>query len=83
MSLQFFIVFLSFSTLQTDGMIMYIGRYSQQHDFLALEIIGSQVAFSFAVGRLIMRVMVGVRGGVSDGNWHVIKLDYRDKVSHY
>ncbi|XP_011668857.2 cadherin EGF LAG seven-pass G-type receptor 1 [Strongylocentrotus purpuratus] len=77
---SYMILSLNFSTLQTDGMIMYIGRYSQQHDFLALEIIGSQVAFSFAVGRLIMRVMVGVRGGVSDGNWHVIKLDYRDKI---
>ncbi|XP_072176913.1 cadherin EGF LAG seven-pass G-type receptor 2-like [Diadema setosum] len=74
------ILSLNFSTLQTDGMIMYIGRYSQQHDFLALEIIGSQVAFSFAVGRLIMRVMVGTPGGVSDGNWHLIKLAYRDKI---
>ena len=60
---------------------MYVARYSQQHDFFAIELMNGQVAFSFAVGQLIMRVLVGTPGGVTDRKWHLVELYYRKKVT--
>ena len=72
--------FFSFSTEVTDGLLLYVSRYSQVNDLLAIEIIETQIAFSFAVGTITMRVMVGTPGGVSDLKWHLVELVYRDKV---
>ncbi|XP_033643448.1 protocadherin-like wing polarity protein stan [Asterias rubens] len=71
---------LNFSTEVTDGLLLYVSRYSQVNDLLAIEIIDTQIAFSFAVGKMTMRVMVGTPGGVSDHKWHVVELIYRDKM---
>ena len=59
---------------------MYVARYSQLHDFFAIELVDGQVAFSFSVGSLIMRVIVGSEDGINDRNWHLVELYYRKKV---
>ncbi|XP_022094919.1 protocadherin-like wing polarity protein stan [Acanthaster planci] len=71
---------LNFSTEMRNGLLLYVSRYSQVNDLLAIEIIDTQIAFSFAVGKMTMRVMVGTPGGVSDLKWHLVELVYRDKM---
>lgn len=71
---------LQFSTYSSSGLLLYLGRYSFMYDFLALEIIRSEVSLTFNAGKFIMRVKVGTPGGVSDGRWHTVELTYYEKV---
>jgi hypothetical protein len=39
-----------FATQAKNALLFYNGRFNEQHDFLALEIIDEQVQFSFSLG---------------------------------
>ncbi|XP_023246804.1 protocadherin-like wing polarity protein stan [Copidosoma floridanum] len=65
-----------FATEATDGLLLYNGRYNEKHDFIALEIIDSQVQFSFSLGDEITRATAQIPGGVSDGRWHEVQVSY-------
>lgn len=72
---------LKFATLATNGLLLYNGRYNEQHDFIALEIVERGVEFSFSLGSNITRTRTTIVGGVSDGEWHTVVVSYINKVS--
>ena len=65
---------------------MYNGRYSGDKDFLALQIVNGQVEFSVSLGSLagqkeiVHTVKSFIPGGINDGDWHVVKAKYNNKV---
>ncbi|XP_041458442.1 cadherin EGF LAG seven-pass G-type receptor 2-like isoform X3 [Lytechinus variegatus] len=71
----------SFASLEPNGLIFYNGRYNQQHDFIALEIVNSQVRFSFSTGSTVTTVTASRQGGVSDGEWHTVAIDYNFRTA--
>ncbi|KAF7994935.1 hypothetical protein HCN44_004407 [Aphidius gifuensis] len=71
---------LSFATELTEGLLLYNGRYNEKHDFIALEIINSQVQFSFSLGDEITRAIAKIPGGVADGQWHNVEIIYINKT---
>jgi len=50
------------------------------HDFMALEVLNGNVKFSYSLGGEINDVVVNIPGGVSDGNWHTLTVDYVNMV---
>ncbi|XP_076313585.1 protocadherin-like wing polarity protein stan isoform X2 [Tachypleus tridentatus] len=71
---------LSFATREKNALLLYNGRYNDKHDFIALEIIDSQVVFTFCLGINISRVSAVVSGGVSDGKWHKVEVVYLNRT---
>ncbi|XP_033106725.1 cadherin EGF LAG seven-pass G-type receptor 2-like isoform X3 [Anneissia japonica] len=74
---------LSFATLTGNGLLFYNGRYNQRNDFIALEIINDTVQFSFSVRDETTKVEATIPGGVSDGEWHTVHVDYLEKGADY
>ncbi|XP_067133004.1 protocadherin-like wing polarity protein stan isoform X2 [Centruroides vittatus] len=71
---------LKFATRETNGLLIYNGRYNEEHDFVALEIINSQIWFSFSVGSNVSKVNVDIPHGISDGLWHEVELIYLNRT---
>ena len=71
----------SFSTQERNGLLFYNGRFNELHDFIALEIVEGQVRFSFSTSSEIVTVTPHVEGGVHDGEWHTVTVDYLNTVS--
>ncbi|XP_061869715.1 cadherin EGF LAG seven-pass G-type receptor 2 [Colius striatus] len=71
---------LTFATTERDGLLLYNGRFNERHDFVALEIVGEQIQFSFSAGETTTTVSPFVPGGVSDGQWHRVQLHYYNKA---
>lgn len=63
-------------------MLLYNGRYNEKHDFVSLEIVEGRVVFSFSLGTVTTRVAASVPGGVHDGDWHTVTVDYNYRVSY-
>ncbi|KAF7495378.1 Cadherin EGF LAG seven-pass G-type receptor 1 [Sarcoptes scabiei] len=66
---------LRFATRQPNGLLLYNGRYNEQHDFIGLELINGRVYFSYSLGG-INRAQVSVGHRLNDGNWHQIEVNY-------
>ena len=71
---------IKFATEATDGLLLYNGRYNEKHDFVALEIIDSRVQFSFSLGDEVTRATAAIPGGVSDGQWHEVQVNYINRT---
>lgn len=71
---------LKFATQAQNGLLLYNGRYNEQHDFIALEIVGGSVQFSFSLGSQVTKATASIPNGVSDGNWHSVTVNYYNKV---
>lgn len=69
-----------FATQSPNGLLLYNGRYNEQHDFIALEIVESNVQFSFSLGSDITRATASIPSGVADGHWHTVAVSYFNKV---
>ncbi|XP_045101942.1 protocadherin-like wing polarity protein stan isoform X7 [Portunus trituberculatus] len=67
---------ISFATREPNGLLLYNGRYNEKHDFLSLEVVDGHVVFSFSLGTITTRVSASLPGGVHDGNWHTVTVDY-------
>ncbi|XP_071948124.1 cadherin EGF LAG seven-pass G-type receptor 3-like [Antedon mediterranea] len=70
----------SLQTSHKDGMLLYIGRYNHRRDFLALEIVDSNLILSFSFGQMTMRVLAGTAWGLDDQVWHTITMLYHKKI---
>ncbi|XP_049833037.1 protocadherin-like wing polarity protein stan isoform X1 [Schistocerca gregaria] len=70
---------LRFATQAESGLLLYNGRYNEKHDFIALEIVNGSVRFSFSLGSNVSSALVSIPGGVTDGNWHSVEVDYFNK----
>ncbi|XP_078500339.1 cadherin EGF LAG seven-pass G-type receptor 2 isoform X1 [Lissotriton helveticus] len=74
-----FTVSLMFATKERDGLLLYNGRFNEKHDFIALEIVQEQVQLTFSAGESTTTVSPFIPGGVSDGQWHTVQLQYYNK----
>ncbi|XP_032738655.1 cadherin EGF LAG seven-pass G-type receptor 1 [Lontra canadensis] len=74
-----FTVSLTFATRERDALLLYNGRFNEKHDFIALEIVGEQVQLTFSAGETTTTVTPQVPGGVSDGRWHSVQVQYYNK----
>ncbi|CAG9865104.1 unnamed protein product [Phyllotreta striolata] len=72
---------LKFATQQPNGLLLYNGRYNEQHDFIALEIVKGKVQFSFSLGSQITKVTASISNTVSDGKWHTVRVIYFNKTA--
>ncbi|XP_029453376.1 LOW QUALITY PROTEIN: cadherin EGF LAG seven-pass G-type receptor 3 [Rhinatrema bivittatum] len=70
---------LSFATLERNGLLFYNGRLNEKHDFIAVEIIDGQVQLKYSTGESTTLVTPYLPGGVSDGEWHTLQLQYYNK----
>ncbi|KAM6973322.1 cadherin EGF LAG seven-pass G-type receptor 1-like [Aplochiton taeniatus] len=68
-----------FATREKNGLLLYNGRFNEKHDFLAVEIVEEQVQLTFSAGETKTTVSPFVLGGVSDGQWHTVQLQYYNK----
>ncbi|GFW16204.1 cadherin EGF LAG seven-pass G-type receptor 2 [Trichonephila clavipes] len=76
---------IKFATQERHALLLYNGRYNDEHDFISLEIINAQLVFSFSLGGQVSQVPTFVAGGVSDGQWHTAEVNYfnrRGRISH-
>lgn len=67
---------MKFATESSEGLLLYNGRYNEKHDFIALEIVESQIHFSFSLGDEVTKAVAEIPGGVSDGQWHEVQVTY-------
>ncbi|KAG6928014.1 cadherin EGF LAG seven-pass G-type receptor 2, partial [Chelydra serpentina] len=74
-----FTVTLTFATKERNGLLLYNGRFNEKHDFVALEIIHEQIQLTFSAGESTTTVSPSVPGGMSDGQWHTVRLQYYNK----
>ncbi|XP_069792757.1 cadherin EGF LAG seven-pass G-type receptor 3-like isoform X1 [Narcine bancroftii] len=70
---------LSFATQENNGLLFYNGRFNERHDFVAVEIIDGQVQLKFSTGESMTVVTPYLPGGVSDGQWHTVQIQYYNK----
>ncbi|KAM9328068.1 LOW QUALITY PROTEIN: cadherin EGF LAG seven-pass G-type receptor 1 [Pholidichthys leucotaenia] len=68
-----------FATRERNALLLYNGRFNEKHDFIALEIINEQIQLTFSGGETKTTVSPYVLGGVSDGQWHSVQLNYYNK----
>lgn len=78
-----FLQFCRFATQQRHALLLYNGRYNDENDFIALEIINGQLVFSFSLGGPISKVSTYISSGVSDGQWHTAHIYYFNRVSKF
>ncbi|KAM6981263.1 cadherin EGF LAG seven-pass G-type receptor 2 [Aplochiton taeniatus] len=74
-----FTLSLSFATKEPNGLLLYNGRFNEKHDFIAMEIINEQIQLTFSAGETKTTVSPYILGGVSDGQWHVVRVHYYNK----
>ncbi|XP_023558333.1 cadherin EGF LAG seven-pass G-type receptor 1 isoform X2 [Octodon degus] len=74
-----FTVSLAFATQERNALLLYNGRFNEKHDFIALEIVGEQVQLTFSAGETTTTVAPQIPGGVSDGRWHSVQVQYYNK----
>ncbi|XP_075766558.1 cadherin EGF LAG seven-pass G-type receptor 2 isoform X2 [Pelodiscus sinensis] len=74
-----FTIVLTFATKERNGLLLYNGRFNEKHDFVALEIVHEQIQLTFSAGESTTTVSPSVPGGVSDGQWHTVRLQYYNK----
>ncbi|XP_017384935.1 cadherin EGF LAG seven-pass G-type receptor 1 isoform X5 [Cebus imitator] len=74
-----FTVSLTFATQERNGLLLYNGRFNEKHDFIALEVVDEQVQLTFSAGETTTTVAPKVPGGVSDGQWHLVQVQYYNK----
>ncbi|KAG8198293.1 hypothetical protein JTE90_021547 [Oedothorax gibbosus] len=70
------LIALKFATRDRNALLMYNGRYNDEHDFIALEVVDSQLVFSFSLGGQVSKVPTYVTRGISDGKWHSAHISY-------
>ncbi|XP_048462262.1 cadherin EGF LAG seven-pass G-type receptor 3 [Rhincodon typus] len=70
---------LLFATQENNGLLFYNGRFNEKHDFIAVEIIDGQVQLKYSTGESMTLVTPYLPGGVSDGQWHTIQVQYYNK----
>ncbi|NXH12743.1 CELR1 protein, partial [Bucco capensis] len=74
-----FTVSLMFATRERNALLLYNGRFNEKHDFIALEIIEEQIQLTFSAGETSTTVAPFIPGGVSDGQWHSVQVQYYNK----
>lgn len=71
---------LKFATKRPNGLLLYNGRYNEQHDFIGLELLDGRVRFSYSLGGVHKaEVFVGER--LADGRWHEVELVYVNRTA--
>ncbi|KAH9423108.1 Cadherin EGF LAG seven-pass G-type receptor 2 [Dermatophagoides pteronyssinus] len=71
---------LRFATRQSNGLLLYNGRYNELHDYIGLELINGRVYFSFSLGG-VNRAQVSVGNRLNDGQWHHVQVNYVNRTA--
>ena len=74
---------LEFATVEHSGLLLYNGRFNGEHDFISLAVENEGVRFMFSTGDKTAEVSVAVPGGVSDGQWHQVEIQYHNRSVKY
>lgn len=73
---------LKFATRQDNVLLLYNGRYNEEHDFISLEIVESSLIFSFSLGDMASEVSVSPSDGyLTDGQWHQVEVTYVNRTA--
>ena len=68
-----------FATLAPNGLLLYNGRFNDQHDFVAIEIRERKLEVSFSLGDDV--TYASVEKPVTDGQWHIVRVQFLNNVS--
>jgi len=73
---------LRFATRHDNVLLLYNGRYNEQHDFIALEIVEGKLLFSFSLGASLSQVSITPPDGyLTNGQWHWIEINYLNRTA--
>ncbi|CAG0879787.1 unnamed protein product [Cyprideis torosa] len=73
---------LSFATVAENALLLYNGRYNGQHDFIALSLVEGKVRLAYSLGGGNQaEVEAELPGGISDGKWHKVTVEYLNKTA--
>ena len=64
----------SFSTVSSDGLLLYTGRVSGSHDLLAIELVSGQLRVTVDLWKEPATLITSSRRKLSDGKWHNVSL---------
>lgn len=68
---------LRFATRKDNILLIYNGRFNEEHDYMALEILDSTLVFSFSLGSTKHQVSLSARPGyLSSGLWRTVEVDF-------
>ena len=70
-----------------NAVLLYNGRYNNENDFMALELLDGQVVFTVSLGKekgslssSTSQVKSFISGGVNDEQWHLVRVVFNNKV---
>ena len=70
-----------------NAVLLYNGRYNNENDFMALELLDGQMVFTVSLGKekgslssSTSQVKSFISGGVNDGQWHLVRVVFNNKV---
>uniref|UniRef100_T1K1W7 Uncharacterized protein n=1 Tax=Tetranychus urticae TaxID=32264 RepID=T1K1W7_TETUR len=74
---------LKFATRRDNILLFYNGRYNEEHDFIALEIVNSTIVFSFSFGSSARHQvsLAALPGYLSNGLWHLVEVNYFNRTA--
>ena len=79
-----FSVTLSFASLVPSGLLLYAGRYdTPTADYISVELLVGQVVVGVSFGGVATVLVTDSAVWLNDGEWHVVDLVIRNRVSHY
>lgn len=52
------VFFFRFATKESNGLLLYNGRFNEKHDFIAMEIINEQIQLTFSAGKMFFDLFV-------------------------
>lgn len=58
MSVFLFVLFFRFATKESNGLLLYNGRFNEKHDFIAMEIINEQIQLTFSAGGTVVASLI-------------------------
>jgi hypothetical protein len=73
---------LEFATIESNGVLLYVGRYGHENDSMALELRNGQLFYVFSAGDDIQTVSVGPGKGESivNGEWQKVSISFQRRV---
>ena len=76
-----FVASLSFATVSSGSLLLYVGSQGAGLDHVAAEVLFGQVRVSVSFGDVATVLMTESREQLNDGDWHRLTVEIRDRVS--
>lgn len=72
---------LNFSTVLSNGLLLYNGRYDSRTDYIAIQLVVGQVTVGVSFGGVATVLQTNSEQRLSDGRWHHVQVQIRNRVS--